>query len=103
MNKAGRLVIPEYLDQLCPSVSIERSPRVVGKTKWVAQPGRIVYFDHNEGELGTAPDLPKPSVGAAACACLPSEVGADLPTRLHLRRACRSEGVAELPTPRVMR
>jgi hypothetical protein len=74
MNEARRLVTPEYLEQFCPSVGFERSPRVVGETKWVAQPGRIAYFDHHVGELGTARDLPKPSVRVAARACVPSEV-----------------------------
>ena len=48
----GALV--EYLQQLRPSVGLDRSLRVVGKTKWVARPGCIAYFDHHVGELRTA-------------------------------------------------
>jgi hypothetical protein len=103
MDDAGRLVLVEYLQQLRPSVGFECLPRVVGKTKWVAQPGRIADLDHPMRELGAARDLPKPTVRVAAGACVPSEVGADLPARVHRRRAGRRAAVGELPTPRVVR
>ena len=45
-----------------PSVGFECLPRVVGQTKWVAQPGRIADLDQHMGELGTARDLPEPTV-----------------------------------------
>ena len=103
MNEARRLVTPEHLEQFCPSVGFERSPRVIGKTKWVVRPGRIADIDHHVGELGTARDLPEPTVRVDARARVPSEVGADLPARVHRRRACRSAGVDELPTPGAVR
>ena len=103
MDDAGRLLLVEYLQQLRPSVGFECLPRVAGKAKWVAQSGRIADLDQHMGELGTARDLPKPTGRVDARARVPSQVGADLPARVHRRRAGPSAGVRELPTPRVVR
>jgi hypothetical protein len=96
MDDAGRLVLVEHLQQLRPSVGFECLPRVVGKTKWVAQPGRIADLDQHMGELGTARDLPKPTVRVDACARVPSQVGADLPTHDAKPRNVRLHELREL-------
>jgi hypothetical protein len=96
MDDAGRLVLVEYFQQLRPSVGFECLPRVVGKTKWVAQPGRIADLNQHMGELGTARDLPKPTLRVGARARVPSQVAADLPAHDAKLRNVRSHEPREL-------
>jgi hypothetical protein len=61
MDDAWRLVPFEHLEQLCPPVRFERSPRVVGNTSRVARPSCTADLNHHLGAPGTIGDLPEPT------------------------------------------
>lgn len=82
----GRWVfLAEDLEQLGPSVSLERVPRIFVQISRVARPRGAADLDHHARNLVLAFYLPQPTTGVSARALVPAEVGADLPA-VYVRR-----------------
>lgn len=83
-NDVRRLVVPEHLQELRPSVRLERSASVVGQIQGIGGPGRLADLDDHMHALLTPADFPEPSTCVGSGALVRAEARPDLPgARAH--------------------